>query len=344
MTAECTPIVIQKVVSETNRAKSFFVTHEDGRPIVYKPGQFLHLAFERLIGPVYRSYSFSTIPEEGAAFTVKELENGDISRAVQSFTIGTTLNFINVGGKFILPEKMNDIQQILLFAAGSGITPIFSLIKQVLLHHPTISIYLAYSNSAKAATIFYEQLVALEAKYEERFKITFIFSNNSNLLEARLSGFWLQDLVDNHRNANWEHILAYTCGPVEFMDTVKITLFTCGIKSEHFYMEYYDTVSDALLVPPPDQNLHHAYIHILGKNHVIPVQYPDTILSAAVNAGLKLPYSCQSGQCGSCAAKLVAGEVWLQYNEVLTPDELRSGLTLTCMGCPINGDVHLRYD
>jgi ferredoxin-NADP reductase/ferredoxin len=344
MTAESQPIIIKKIVAETARAKTFFVEHEDGSALIYKPGQFLHLGFPKLAGPAYRSYSFSTIPQEGAAFTVKELENGDISRAVQSLAVGAQLNFINVGGKFVLPENMDDIKQIFFFAAGSGITPIFSLIKEVLHSYPDIHIYLAYSNSSKAAAIFYEKLVQLEQAHEAHLKITFIFSDNTNLLKARLSGFRLQELVGKHRKANWEQILAYTCGPVEFMDTVKITLFTCGIKAEHFYMEYFETVSDALLIPPPDQELHKVYIHLLGADHVIPVQYPDTILSAAVNAGLKLPYSCQSGQCGSCAAKLVAGEVWLQYNEVLTPDELRSGLTLTCMGCPINGDVHLRYD
>lgn len=344
MTAESTPLRIDKIVSETDSARSIFVTHIDGSPLAYKPGQFLHFGFQQINGVAYRSYSFSTIPEEGAAFTVKEMENGDISRALQRYREGDTLNLINVGGKFVLPGKLEDIRQVFLFAAGSGITPVFSILKQLMKHHPGISVYLAYSNSRPSSTIFYEQIKALEEEYPERLTVNFIFSNNKNLLKARLSGFWLQEIVEEHRKADWENILAYTCGPVEYMDNIKITLFTCGIRSEHFYMEYFETVSDGLLVPPPDQEKHWVTIRLLDQEHTIEVQYPDTILSAGVNAGLKMPYSCRSGQCGSCTARLVSGEVWLQYNEVLTPDDLRNGLTLTCMGCPVHGDVSLQYD
>lgn len=344
MTAESTPLRIEKIIPETDSARSIFVTHIDGRPLTYKPGQFLHFGFQQLNGIAYRSYSFSTIPEEGAAFTVKEMENGDISRALQRYREGDTLNLINVGGKFVLPAKMEDIRQVFLFAAGSGITPVFSILKQLMKHHPEISVYLAYSNSRPSSTIFYEQIKVLENEYAERLTVNFIFSNNKNLLKARLSGFWLQEIVEEHRKADWGNILAYTCGPVEYMDNIKITLFTCGIRSEHFYMEYFETVSDGLLVPPPDQEKHRVTIKLLDQEHTIEVQYPDTILSAGVNAGLKMPYSCRSGQCGSCTARLVSGEVWLQYNEVLTPDDLRNGLTLTCMGCPVHGDVSLQYD
>ncbi|OJV50389.1 MAG: hypothetical protein BGO31_13540 [Bacteroidetes bacterium 43-16] len=344
MTAESTPLIIDKIVRETDRAKTIFVKHKDGSPVAYKPGQFMHFGFRQLNAIAYRSYSLSTIPEEGAAFTVKEMENGDVSRSLQQYKEGDTLNLINVGGKFVLPQNMEAIQQVFLFAAGSGITPVFAILKQILKHHPGISVYLAYSNSTPAATIFYEAIKALAEDYPERLQVNFIFSSNKNLLKARLSGFWLQEIVQEHRKAAWENILAYTCGPVEYMDNIKITLFTCGIRSEHFYMEYFETISDGLLLPPPDQELHRVTIKLLGQEHHLEVQYPDTILSAGVNAGLKLPYSCRSGQCGSCTARLVSGEVWLQYNEVLTPDDLRNGLTLTCMGCPVNGDVTLQYD
>lgn len=344
MTAESTPLRIDKIVQETDRAKSIFVKHIDGSPLAYKPGQFMHFGFQQLNEVAYRSYSFSTIPEEGAAFTVKEMENGDVSRSLQQYREGDILNLINIGGKFVLPTNLHGIKQVFLFAAGSGITPVFALLKQLLKHHPDIAVYLAYSNSSPAASIFYQQIKALADEYPERLTVNFIFSNNKNLLQARLSGFWLQEIVAQQRKTEWQNILAYTCGPVEYMDTIKITLFTCGIRSENFYMEYFETISDGLLVPPPDQEKHQVTIRLLDQEHILEVQYPDTILSAGVNAGLKMPYSCRSGQCGSCTARLVSGEVWLQYNEVLTPDDLRNGLTLTCMGCPVHGDVTLQYD
>ncbi len=339
-----TPLIVEKIVKETDKASSIYVQRKDGLPIQYKAGQFLHFGFEQLNEVAYRSYSFSTIPQEGAAFTVKEMENGDVSRLLQKLRAGDQLNLINIGGKFVLPNNLSHIQQIFLFAAGSGITPIYSILKQLLRHHPHISIYLAYSNASVTTTIFYDALCALEQQYSERLRINFIFSSNKNLLKARLSGFWLQELIAEHRKADWANVLAYCCGPIEYMDTIKITLFTEGIRSEHFFMEYFDTASDDLMIPPPDKAARNVTVQLLGQEHTFEVQYPDTILSAGVNAGLKLPYSCQSGQCGSCTAKVVSGEVWLQYNEVLTPDELQAGLTLTCMGCPVNGDVVLQYD
>lgn len=344
MIAESTPLIIEKIVQQTAEARSLFVKRKDGASIAYKPGQFLHFGFEQMNDIAYRSYSFSTIPEEGAAFTVKEMVNGDISRLLQKAQVGDELNLINIGGKFVLPTQLREVHQIFLFAAGSGITPIFSILKQILLHHPHIKIYLAYSSSSAASTIFYDELIALEKQHSDRLHINFIFSNNKNLLKARLSGFWLQEIVAAHRKAAWENILVYCCGPVDYMDTIKITLFTAGIRAEHFFMEYFETASEDLMIPPPDQAAHQVTINLHGTRHTIEVQYPDTILTAGVNAGLKMPYSCRSGQCGSCTTRIVSGVVWLQYNEVLTPDELQEGLTLTCMGCPVHGDVELQYD
>ena len=344
MIADSSTLIIERIVQQTDKASSIYVKREDGGPINYKPGQFLHLGFEQMHGVAYRSYSFSTIPEEGAAFTVKEMENGDISRLLQRSRAGDTLNLLNIGGKFVLPADMQHIRQVFLFAAGSGITPVFSILKQLLRHHPQVSVYLAYSNATIAGTIFYEELQELQGQYKERFYINFIFSSNKDLLKARLSGFWLQEIIAEQRKAAWENILAYCCGPVEYMDTVKITLFTTGARPDQFFMEYFETASYDLMVPPPEQGAHKVIIQLSGQEQAIEVQYPDTILSAGINAGLKMPYSCRSGQCGSCTATIVSGEVWLQYNEVLTPAELRSGLTLTCMGCPVNGDVVLKYD
>lgn len=344
MIADSSTLIIEKIVQQTDKASSIYVKRKDGGPINYKPGQFLHLGFEQMHGIAYRSYSFSTIPEEGAAFTVKEMENGDISRLLQRSRAGDTLNLLNIGGKFVLPADMRHIRQVFLFAAGSGITPVFSILKQLLRHHPQVRVYLAYSNATRAGTIFYEELKELERLNRDRFQMDLILSSDKDLLKARLSGFRLQEIVAERRVAAWENILAYCCGPVEYMDTIKITLFTAGFRSEHFFMEYFETASDELLVPPPDQEPHKVTIQLSGKEHSIEVRYPDTILSAGTDAGLKMPYSCRSGQCGSCTATIVSGEVWLQYNEVLTPDELQAGLTLTCVGCPVNGDVVLRYD
>lgn len=311
----------------------------------YKPGQFLHLAFPARNNTEYRSYSFSSIPEEGMAFTVKSMENGNISRLFHDhYKEGDILSLVNIAGKFVLPDDLSGIQQVFLFAAGSGITPVFSLMKSLLGHHPHIRIFLAYSNGSPAQTIFYHTLQELQQQFPERLEIEFIFSNNKNLLKARLSGFWLQELVARHKKADWAHILVYTCGPLEYMDTVKITLFTEGVVPQQFFMEYFETMSEDMIVAPEDKEAHTVHILLPEKEVSLRVQYPDSILDAGLNAGLHLPHSCRSGQCGSCTARIVKGEVWMQYNEVLTHTDLQQGLTLTCMGFPVNGDVTITYD
>lgn len=344
MTADSIPVVVKKVVKETDNAKSIFIERKDGLPISYQPGQFLHFGFKQMYETAYRSYSLSTVPEEGVAFTVKEMENGNISRLLQNVQPGEELNLISVGGKFVLPSEMGHIKQVFLFAAGSGITPVYAILKQLLRHYPEVNVCLVYSNSSRRSTIFYDALLALQEQYSHRMSIKFIFSDDSNILAARLSGFGLQELMAQVRKAEWEQVLVYCCGPVSYMDTIKITLFTEGVKAHQFFMEYFDTASDDMMVPPPDKERHRVKVILGGKEHDIEVQYPDTILSVGVNSGIKMPYSCQSGQCGSCTARLKSGEVWLMYNEVLTPDELQQGLILTCMGCPVNGDVVISYD
>ena len=337
--------IIDRVQSETSQAKTFFIKPVEGEPPAYKPGQFLHLAFPARNNTEYRSYSFSSIPEEGMAFTVKGMENGNISRLFHDhYKEGDVLSLVNIAGKFVLPDDLSGIQQVFLFAAGSGITPVFSIMKFLLLHHPHINIFLAYSNGSPQQTIFYHTLQELQQQFPDRLEIEFIFSNNKNLLKARLSGFWLQELVAWHKKADWAHILAYTCGPLEYMDTVKITLFTEGVVPQQFFMEYFETMSEDMIVAPEDKEAHTVHILLPEKEVSLRVQYPDSILDAGLNAGLHLPHSCRSGQCGSCTARIVKGEVWMQYNEVLTHTDLQQGLTLTCMGFPVNGDVTITYD
>lgn len=338
-------IIIDRIVTETAQAKTFYVKPAGEASLAYKPGQFLHLAFPQKNNTEFRSYSFSSIPEEGMAFTVKAMENGNVSRLFHDhYKVGDALSLVNIAGRFVLPEELNNIRQVFLFAAGSGITPVFALMKEILFHHPHIHIFLAYSNATAAATIFYKTLQELQETYKDRLHIEFIFSSNKNLLKARLSSFWLRELVTEQRRADWPQILAYTCGPLEYMDTVKITLFTEGVVPQQFFMEYFETMSEDMIVAPEDKTAHKVHYRIGRQEATLEVQYPDTILEVGLKAGLPLPYSCQSGQCGTCTARIRKGEVWLQYNEVLTHKDMENGLTLPCMGFPINGDVSISYD
>jgi ferredoxin len=114
-----------------------------------------------------------------------------------------------------------------------------------------------------------------------------------------------------------------------------------GVPAGNIRRENFSTEKPRTLVLPPDQDPHLVTLHWQGQTLRIPVQYPATILQAARQFSLHLPYSCEAGRCGNCVARCLSGQVWLSYNEVLTDKEIAGGLTLTCVGHPIGGDVVL---
>ena len=141
------------------------------------------------------------------------------------------------------------------------------------------------------------------------------------------------------------HSLFYTCGPEAYMRMIIFVLQLQGVSRNNIRRE--DFIPDKVLPVkqiPPDTSDHFVKLQYHDREYKIKVNYPDTILQAAKKEKLSLPYSCETGKCGNCAAICISGEVWLSNNEVLTDRELEKGITLTCVGHPINGDVILKMD
>ena len=339
-------VVIKEIRKETKDAKTFFLESVSGAPYFYHAGQFLTFNFPKASGDHRRSYSISSSPVAGEplSITVKRVENGEYSRYfIDHAREGDVLECMGVGGLFVLPEDMEPYKQLFFLAAGSGITPVFSLIKTILATHSHISMVLIYSNRNAADTIFYSQLIALAEQSNGRLVIDFLFSSSNNILKARLNNSLLTSMLSQYAAARREEILCYICGPVDYMDTVSITLLTEGIPKENIRKENFVHYKPELTELPPDTDPHKVSIRLKDRLVSFEVQYPVSILHQAQKEGIHLPYSCESGQCGSCAAKCTQGHVWIAYNEVLTDRELRQGLVLTCQGFPVGGDVELEY-
>lgn len=334
-------------VKEIREAAPDFKTYvfEDGHGIYYKAGQYLTLVIIHHGEEVRRSYSITSSPliNEPLAIGVKRMTNGFFSRQLIDKTKpGDVFTTTGAGGFFILPADIDNIRQLFFFAAGSGITPILSLIKTVLVAHAHISIVLIYSNASKEKTIFYRDLLELSARFPERFHVEFLFSNARDLSKARLHRTLLFDLIERFSISEVGSILYYICGPEAYMRLCTYTLQEMGIKKEQIKKENFLTgAGRRVSLLPPDTARHTTQITIGKKQYAFPVQYPDTILSAAKKQGINLPYSCEAGRCGNCVAKCTSGKVWHSYNEVLTEKELAEGLILTCVGHPVDGDVSL---
>lgn len=340
-------LVIQQIITETPDTKSFILKQVTGTPLTYRAGQFLTLVFPKHNGEERRSYSISSAPAKGEplTITVKRIENGAFSRhLIDHAQVGDELLSSGIGGLFVLPENPDQYKQVFFIAAGSGITPVFSLIKTILKQYQHLSIVLIYSNRSRNHTIFYDELMELAEKSQGRLIIDFLFSSSNNILKSRLNNSLLTAMLQQHGNAKAEEILCYICGPLEYMDTVSITLLTEGIPRSNIRKENFVSFVPEKKEEPPDKEPHHVRIKFKdGLVKEIKVQYPVSILHQAKKEGIALPYSCESGQCGSCTALCTRGQVWIAYNEVLTEKDLEQGFILTCQGFPIGGDVELEY-
>lgn len=346
MSSLSTLLRIKSIKTEAIGTKSFTLETVDGQPLPYKAGQFLTLLFQHSNGEeVRRSYSISSSPHGGEplTITVKKIPNGEFSRQlVDNAKEGDSLNSIGIGGLFTLPASYDRLSQRFCFlAAGSGITPIFSQIKS-LLYNSKNTVVLIYSNRNPKSTIFLEEILQLKETFKDRFTLELLFSESAAIMQGRLSQGVLDHLAQKYQLYQDKELLFYLCGPNAYMRMINIKLRTEGIASDRIKKELFVVEAPTYKLPePPDKEDHPVTIHYNGQTFNLQVQYPVAILETAKKVGIQLPYSCETGQCGTCAAICSVGKVWMRYNEVLGEKAMAEGYILTCTGFPIEGPVEL---
>jgi len=337
------PIRISAIKEEVKGFKT--IIFEEGHGIQYKSGQYLTLLYNEAGEEIRRSYSIISSPvlDEPLSIGVKRVENGFFSRRlVDDAQPGDMLYTTGSGGLFTLPEGVDKIKRIILFAAGSGITPILSIIKTALHAHPHLSVVLIYSNASKEKAVYLSEILALQQQFSSRFQLELLFSNAADLSRARLHRDLILNLLEKYDSQRGQQIRYYVCGPESYMRLCIYTLQEQGVPPGNIKRENF-VIHTALKrdAAPPDKETHVVQVKLQNSLYEVSVSYPDSILKAARKQGLVLPYSCEAGRCGNCVAKCTSGTVWHSYNEVLTERELQKGLILTCVGHPVGGDVNL---
>jgi len=333
-------LTIRSIVQETSDTKSFLLKGTT-ETIHYQPGQFLTLLFPGNT-TIRRSYSLSSHPKMDSylRITVKRIPNGEYSRWLfDTAKEGDQIETIGASGFFTLPEQLNEGTTLLFLAAGSGITPVFSLLKEALYFRKQRIIFID-SNRTPADTIFMNQLVQLKEEFPDRLHIEFLFSNNQDLLRARLNKSLLSKFIDLHIPDKTK-ALVYLCGPRDYMQMALITLINESIPLENIRTEIFNTEKPKVRELPPDTDQHKVLVNYQGKKFNLYVKYPNTILQTAQQQGIDLPYSCEAGRCGTCAATCTKGKIWMSRNEVLLDKEINKGRILTCTGYPVGGDVEI---
>jgi ring-1,2-phenylacetyl-CoA epoxidase subunit PaaE len=320
----------------------------------YKAGQFLTLVFNKGEREIRRSYSLSSSPDVDTelCITVKRIINGEISRYLfEKLKPGDRLEALPPNGRFIvIPPDPPQPRDLLLITAGSGITPVYSIIKSALIREPLCRLTLIYSNRNAKSAIFYEELVQLQASSSGKLKCIFIFSDRAprpDSIRGHLNKDMLQMLISE--NLHYQKQLAefYLCGPFTFMRMAEIALIAMGFDENRLHRENFviNAEQEAINTPPYIEDItdKKVFISFPGGTAELIVPARTNILEAALRNGVSLPYSCRAGICGSCAARCSKGEVLMSNNQVLTKKDLDQGWILTCTGYPATKTVELNF-
>lgn len=317
------------------------------------PGQFISLEFSINNKTLRRSYSLHNSPllNEPLAISVKRVDNGEISRKLQdSYKVGDVLEAYEPMGLFTFEGSADKKRHLFLIGAGSGITPLLSILKSALIAEPQSKITLIYSNRSVESTLFYHELEALKQRYPEQLTIVYLWSTGKNLAMARLNRELLEQLVTAQLSVKKEDALFYTCGPADYMMMCRITILTMGFTQEQVKKETFVLPEDE--ADDDDETLHQEQnidkttytveLDLSGTNHQFEVPYPMSILDAALLQNIDIPYSCKAGMCGSCSATCTEGSVNMRYNEVLTDREIEQGRILLCSGRPLANGIKIK--
>jgi 3-ketosteroid 9alpha-monooxygenase subunit B len=340
------PLRVREVVRETHDTFSyvFQVPAELAERFRYRAGQFLTFKVPADGGELLRCYSLSSAPEIDSApkVTVKLVPGGRGSSWFHSAVkAGATLAVMQPAGRFVLHEGD---RPLLLFAGGSGVTPILSLIKSALATTQR-RIRLFYANRDAPSVIFRGELDALVAKHGARLELV-------HHLDAEL-GLTSRPEVER-MHAGFEQADAYLCGPGPFMELIEQALLARGHSRDHLWIERFEGVGEhsqaggvapSATAPSVGGAPSEIVVHLDKTVHRIPYAKGQSLLAAARKAGLGAPFACEEGYCGSCAAKKLRGAVTMLANDVFTPEEVAQGWILTCQGhaegdeCEISWDV-----
>ncbi len=333
-------LLIQNIIKETNDALS--ISFKNGNlfnKLNYKPGQFLTLHIP--IGNVIhkRAYSFSSSPytDKDLKITIKRVKEGLVSNYIHDFLkVGDKLKVDKPTGSFVISPKKETKKQYVLFAGGSGITPIFSILKSILVKEPDSKILLVYANKDIESIIFNDELNTLKKEYPNKLSVEHVLYKNNN--SEYHSGLITEDLLTTIFSANnlsYELHSYMICGPTGYMEAVKSILESKGIDSKHIKIEMFKPKSLEV-----SKNLvSDVTIKVSGEAHQIKVKGNSSILQQATSSNIKLPYSCRSGMCSSCKAKCVEGEVKMTEGHFLSESDVEKGHILTCISYPVTKNV-----
>jgi ring-1,2-phenylacetyl-CoA epoxidase subunit PaaE len=332
---------------------SFAIPHDLADDYRFLPGQYLTLRTTMDGDEVRRSYSICSGPDDGELrIAVKKLDGGAFSNwAADELKTGDELEVMTPTGRFGIAPAPEEARLYAGFAAGSGITPILSIVKGVLAREPDSRFFLFYGNRSTSGMMFLEALEELKDRFMQRLSLFHVISGEEQdipILHGRLDGDKVRVLLRWLVPASSiDHV--FICGPTGMSEDIEGTCRELGIVEDRIHVERFVSglggkPRPKAIVPSTAPPKAHAALIIDGKRREVPVAEGEAILDAALRAGVDLPFACKGGMCSTCRAKLVEGEAAMDVNYSLEPWELKAGFILTCQAKPVSRKVVVDYD
>lgn len=332
---------VHEIRNETKDTITLCFKQPSLRKIKYQAGQYLTLSF-RIKGRKYtRPYSFSSSPSVDSFLetTIKRIPEGILSNYIHdSVQVGDIIEVMEPMGDFVHTAN-ETINQICLWGVGSGITPLMSILKEVLISNPLVSVNLVYGNKNFESTIFLEGINQLLKLYPTHLKVWHFHTqyahdeNHHYVKNGRINKDFVLDLL---KGIDVEKTIHYICGPIDLKNTIKDTLRILKYPKENIFSEDFELVRDPKEFE--DIRTHQVKINFQGNDTYVEVPKGKSVLESALDAGIELLYSCQTGNCNTCKGKLKEGKMRMIG---LTKDreDLEKDDYLLCCSHPLTDDV-----
>lgn len=340
------PLRVSAVIDETHDTKSivFDVPEALAEQFRYRPGQFLTLRLPIEGRYVPRCYSMSSAPQldDALRVTVKRVDKGRGSNWVcDKVRVGDSIELMPPSGLF---SPKNLAQNFLLLAGGSGITPVFSILRTVLEQHQG-KVALFYANRDERSVIFKKDLQRLVAEYPDRLQVVHWLDSVQGAPSLKQLSGWAKPWVAGAGQA-------FICGPGPFMDAAQSAMMDAGMPAEQVHVERFVSLPDEETLQqmqeaaaPVEAAVDEAVVQLRldGEEYEFTCSGTETILEAGLRAGINVPFSCQAGMCASCMCQVQDGSVHLRHNEVLDAKDLSKKWTLACQSVPTSEKLRVKF-
>lgn len=352
---------VKKIIRETKDSVivSLDIPEDSSDEFNYKQGQNLTFIREFDGEELRRSYSIcSSVADKELRVGIKKIEGGKFSSwANQELCIGESIRVLPPTGHFYVELEANNSKNYVGVAAGSGITPILSILKTTLETETKSTFTLIYGNKSTDTIMFLEEIEGLKNKYRERLSIFNVLSQemqNSDLLNGRINGEKISQFLETLISADQVSDV-FLCGPFEMVTSAKQAFVCAGVAKQHVHTELFGTPEDlksianskakSSLTDEQRSHLSKLLVMIDGKGTKLELaRGGESILDAALKVRKDLPFACKGGVCATCKAKVISGKTEMDLNYSLSEQELEQGFILTCQAHPVSDEVTIDFD